>query len=57
MRNYEQLIIDLATRELSPGAKKRFLRFMQGQREINAEEMRQYMPIIESMKQIKPPRG
>ena len=56
MKNYEQLIIDLATRELSPGAKKRFMKFRQGQREVTAEEMRQYMPILESIRQIKPPR-
>lgn len=57
MKNYEQLIIDLATRELSPGSKKRFLNFRQGKREIGAEEMLLYMPIIETIEQMKPPRG
>lgn len=57
MRNYEELITDICTRDLTAKEKERLIQFLHGQREIKAQEHKKYAAALEAMDTIRPRRG
>ena len=57
MRNYEELIIDICTGDLTPKEKERLIQFLHGQREIKAQEYKKYEAALEAIDNIRPRRA
>lgn len=57
MRNYEELIIDICTGDLTPKEKERLIQFLHGQREFKAQDYHKYKAALEAIDNIRPRRA